>query len=68
MSYTNMDIARALIREAEKIFDLISVLKDDNDMIPRVTVSNMAYATWNEMIELRCELEEMAYDRLEVDD
>jgi len=68
MSYTNMDIARALIREAEKIFDLISILKDDNDMIPRHFMSSMAYTTWTELIELRCELEEMSYDRLEVDD
>jgi hypothetical protein len=61
MRYTDMDVARAIIKEAEKIFDLASSLTDDNDMIPSPVTSKRAYSTWTELVELRCQLEELRY-------
>jgi len=63
MTYTDMDIARSILKEAERIFDFMSMLVHDDDMLTRTTLSTMAHITWRDMIELRCELEELTFER-----
>lgn len=63
MTNTDMDIARYILREAEKVFDLIEMLKDEDDSLSQISLSTMSYITWTDLIKLRCELEEMSYER-----
>lgn len=63
MTNTDMDIARYILREAEKVFDLIEMLKDEDDNLSQISLSTLSYITWTDLIKLRCELEEMSYER-----
>jgi len=65
MTYTDMDIARYILSESEKIFDLMSMLTDDDDNLSRSTMSTMMNFVWHDLINARCELEEMSYDRMD---
>ena len=63
MTNTDMDMARYILRESEKIFDLISMLTDEDDLLSRRSLSTMTYMAWTDLIKLRCDLEEMSYER-----
>ena len=60
-----MDIARYILSESEKIFDLMSMLTDDDDNLSRITLSTMMNFVWHDLINARCELEELSYDRMD---
>ena len=65
MSHTDMDLARYMMRESEKIFDLMSTLTDEDDNLSRSTLSTAMNFVWNDLINFRCELEELLFDRME---
>jgi len=65
MTYTDMDVARYILSESEKIFDLMSMLTDDDDNLSRITLSTMMNFVWHDLINARCELEELSYDRMD---
>jgi hypothetical protein len=65
MTYTDMDVARYILSESEKIFDLMSMLTDEDDNLSRSTMSTMMNFVWHDLINARCELEEMSYDRMD---
>ena len=60
-----MDVARYILSESEKIFDLMSMLTDDDDNLSRITLSTMMNFVWHDLINARCELEELSYDRMD---
>ena len=65
MSHTDMDLARYMMRESEKIFDLMSTLTDEDDNLSRSTLSTAMNFVWNDLINFRCELEELLFDRMD---
>lgn len=65
MSHTDMDLARYMMRESEKIFDLMSTLTAEDDNLSRSTLSTAMNFVWNDLINFRCELEELLFDRMD---
>jgi len=65
MSYSDLDLARFIVRESEKIFDLMSMLTDDDENLSRSTLSTAMNFVWNDLVSFRCELEELSYDRMD---
>jgi hypothetical protein len=65
MSYSDLDLARFIVRESEKIFDLMGTLIDDDENLSRSTMSTALNFVWNDLVSYRCELEEMLFDRMD---
>jgi division protein CdvB (Snf7/Vps24/ESCRT-III family) len=62
-TYSDLEVARYIEREAAKIYDIVHVLKDEDENLSRIAPSTTLSLVWNDLVSLRCDLEEIVYER-----
>jgi hypothetical protein len=65
MTYTDMEMAHMNEREAEKISNLVHMLMCDDENLSRSTLGTAMHFIHNDLVSLRCDLEELVYERAE---
>ena len=65
MTYTDMEMARMNEREAEKITNLVHMLMCEDENLSRSTLGTAMCFIYNDLVSLRCDLEELVYERAE---
>jgi len=65
MTYTDMEMARMNEREAEKISNLVHMLMCEDENLSRSTLGTAMCFIHNDLVSLRCDLEELVYERAE---
>jgi hypothetical protein len=63
-TYSDLEVARYIEREAAKIHDIVHMLKDEDENLSRIASTAMSLV-WNDLVSLRCDLEEIVYERSE---
>jgi hypothetical protein len=63
--YSDMEVARYIEREAEKVSALVHMLMCEDENLSRSTLGTALSFIWNDIVSIRCDLEELSYERME---
>jgi hypothetical protein len=64
-TYSDLEVARYIEREAAKIHYIVDMLKDEDENLSRIAPSTALSIVWNDLVSLRCDLEKIVYERAE---
>ena len=65
MTYTDMEMAYKIESESVKITNLVHMLVEEDKNLSRSTLGTAMCFIYNDLVSLRCDLEEIVYERAE---